>query len=229
MDAQLVVSTRKIVDSLDEQLALEQLVVESERSGTRPVDGIELDDLLAAPFRDPPLPHGSRFGAPSERGLWYGSETERTAFAEVSYYRLVFLGGTAADLPPLMVELATFRAAIHTERGVDLTVAPFERWDHVLASKTDYAPTQALGAAMRGDGVEAFRYVSTRDVEGGVNVALFSPLAFAARRPKTFHAWICVATPDGVELFRKDPLGRQSFYFSRSDFEVDGALPAPAL
>lgn len=229
VEAQLVVATRKIVDSLEEQRILEQLIAESERPGSRSVDGVELHDLLAAPFRDPPLRHGSRFGRPSERGLWYGSETERTAFAEVSYYRLVFLAGTAADLSPLMVELATYRTAVHTERGVDLTIPPFERWQGVLASKTDYAPTQALGVAMRRDGVEAFRYISARDVEGGVNVALFSPRAFAARRPRTLHAWICVATHAGVELFGKDPLGRRSFYFPRLDFEVDGALPAPAL
>jgi hypothetical protein len=45
-----------------------------------------------------PGPRCTRFGSRSERGLWYGSERLPTAFAEVAYYRILVLEGTAAPL-----------------------------------------------------------------------------------------------------------------------------------
>jgi hypothetical protein len=35
-------------------------------------------------------------------------------------------------------------------------------------------------------GAEAIEYVSARDVDGGLNVALFTPLAFAARQRRAY-------------------------------------------
>lgn len=229
VDAEAALATRKLVDSAGEQETLERLIEASERAAYPPEEEPEdLHPLLATPFRHPPLAHGSRFGARHERGLWYGSERERTAFAEVAYYRLLFLDGTTADLRPILIELSIFRAPVHTERGIDLTRPPFDDWRDELASKTDYAATQALGGDMRRDGVEAFRFVSARDLEGGVNCALFTPRAFAARRPGGFRSWICVTERSGVEMALKDPLGSRVYYFPREDFEVDGALPLPA-
>src|SRR5207245_1032206 len=95
VEAQHQVSTRKLVDTLEEQALLEELI-----DRAKPPDSTRgrLHYLLSTPFRYPPLRHGSRFATRQERSLWYGSETRRTAFAEVAYYRLVFLEGTRADL-----------------------------------------------------------------------------------------------------------------------------------
>src|SRR5690606_3863871 len=90
-----------------------------------PADG-RLHYLLATPFRYPPLRHGSRFGTRHERGIWYGSESRRTAFAEVAYYRLLFLEGTRAELGPVTTQLTAFTARASTERGVDLLAPPFD-------------------------------------------------------------------------------------------------------
>ncbi len=229
VDAEAVVSTRKLVDSIQEQEVLEQLIDGSESSSRPVAAGRGLHPLLLSPFRQPPLPHGSRFGRHHEQSLWDGSESERTAFAEVAYYRLLFLAGTAADLPPVLVELSSFRVPIHTERGVDLTLAPFDAWNEALTSRADYSATQVLGSDMRRDGVEAFRYLSARDVEGGSNCGLFTPRAFAAKRPGQFRSWICVAAPTGVEIALKDHLRRRSYHFPREYFEVEGELPAPAV
>jgi len=81
---------------------------------------------------------------------------------------------------------------------------------------------------MREAGVEAFRYRSARDAEGGVNLALFTPRAFAARRPGTPRTWHCSATRDRVELVRKDALEHQRFGFERRQFLVGKRLPLPA-
>ena len=82
VEAQHQVSTRKLVDSVEEQILLEELI---ERAKPPDVTHGKTHYLLATPFRYPPLRYGSRFGGRHERGIWYGSETRGTAFAEVAY------------------------------------------------------------------------------------------------------------------------------------------------
>ncbi len=226
VESQHQISTRKLVDSDVEQQLLEQLI-DSAKPPERAPRGLHY--LLFTPFRYPPLRYGSRFGARHERGIWYGSETQRTAFAEVAYYRLLFLEGTSADLGLLQTELTAFRASVRTSLGVDLTAAPFDEFATVLASPDSYVETQALGAAMRAAGIEAFRFVSARDVQGGVNVGVFAPAAFGRRAPKALETWHCVATRASVELVRRDYFKRASFQFPRNHFLVGDQLPSPAL
>src|SRR5688572_2941241 len=142
VESQHQVSTRKLVDTDREQELLEHLIEDA-----KPPDQTRgrIHYLLATPFRYPPLRHGSRFGTRTERGIWYGSEMLRTAFAEVSYYRLLFLEGTTADLGLIETELTAFRASVRTRRGIDLTLPPFARYEKVLASRSNYRQTQALG------------------------------------------------------------------------------------
>jgi hypothetical protein len=184
--------------------------------------------LLYTAFRHPPLRHGSRFGARTERGIWYGSLTLPAVFAEVAYYRLLFLEGSAADLGTVTVELSSFRAAVETRKGVDLTKAPFARYESRISSRTSYTTSQRLGRDMRGAGVEAFVYRSARDLEGGRNVGLFVPV-FSRRTPSALSNWLCVATRERVEVKKKDLLRKQHYAFDRKQFEVDGVLPSPAL
>lgn len=122
VEAQHQVSTRKLVDSNEEQELLEEMI-----EHVKPPDltGGRLNYLLFTPFRYAPLPHGSRFGTRKERGIWYGSEDRRTAFAEVAYYRLLFLEGSQASLGTLTTSLTAFTARVRTERGVDLVAHPF--------------------------------------------------------------------------------------------------------
>jgi hypothetical protein len=226
VEAQHQISTRKLVDDEAEQAVLEE-VLERYKPPLR--DSGRVHYLLFTPFRYPPLRHGSRFGARHEIGLWYGAETVRTAFAEVAYYRLLFLAGTTADLTPLETDLSAFTVRVRTGQGIDLTAPPFARWERALASRTSYAATQPLGTAMRAAGVAAFRYRSARDVRGGVNVGVFTPRAFAGRRPRRIETWRCVAGHDGVELGKRDYFERTVHRFPRSDFLVKGRLPRPAV
>ena len=228
VEGQHVVSTRKLVDSAEEQEILEGLIEESKPPLPEEPGFAGLHYLLSTPFRYPPLRHGSRFGTRAERSLWYGSSRPRTAFAETAYYRLVFLEGTSADLGSVAVELSLFHAALRTSRGVDLTRGPFEPQRDVIASPSHYGATQELGREMRADGVLAFRYPSARDARGGTNLALFDPAAFAVRVPSAPENWHCVATRERVELTKKDVFEKRSLVYPRQEFLVRGRLPSPA-
>lgn len=233
VESQHQISTRVLVDTLDEQALLEAMI-----DGAKPPEmtGGKQHYLLFTPFRYPPLRHGSRFGDRLSRGIWYGAMQRSTAFAEVAYYRLVFLEGTTAELASLTVELSAFRVRAKTARGVDLSVKPFARVVDIIASPTRYDATQALGAAMRADNVAMCVYPSARDPERGNNVAVFSPTVFGRNAPRDFERWSCVASRSHVDFGRRDYGGRathqhvrEAVQFARSVFLVGGGLPAPAL
>lgn len=230
VESQHVTSTRKLVDSTEEQDVLEALL-----DGVKPPapagPGFEgLHYLLATPFRHPPLRHGSRFGSRAERGLFYGALELGTCFAEVAYYRFVFLAGTSAALVPLTTELSSFEVGVRAKRGVDLRARAFASARAALASPTSYAATQRLGTEMRAAGVQAFLTPSARDPDGGTNVALFEP-AFAGA-PRKFRAWVCTTDEGRVEVAEKRLApragAREVRAYARTLFEVDGALPSPA-
>jgi hypothetical protein len=227
VEAQHQVSTRKLVDSADEQILLEELIDRAKPPYTTPA---RLHYLLATPFRYPPLRHGSRFGRRHERGIWYGSSTRRAAFAEISYYRLLFLEGSAATLEPVTAQLTAFTARARSARGIDLTAPPFDAHRRAIASPTRYDASQALGAAMREANVELFRFPSARE-PGGVNIGVFSPSVFGNAKPRDFETWHCTATREHVELTRRDfaSWAREMFSFERRAFLVNGVLPAPGL
>jgi len=227
VEAQHQVSTRKLVDSAEEQILLEELIDRTKPPYTTPP---RLHYLLATPFRYPPLRHGSRFGRRRERGIWYGSVTRRAAFAEVSYYRLLFLEGTTASLDSVTTQLTAFTVRARSARGIDLTAPPFDVYKRAIASPTKYDATQPLGSAMREANVELFRFPSARE-PGGVNVGVFSADAFGNAKPRGFETWHCTATRHRVELARRDfaSWARETFSFERQAFLVNGSLPAPGL
>lgn len=225
VEAQHHVSTRKLVDSVEEQELLEELI-----DAAKPPDptGGRMHYLLATPFRYPPLAHGSRFGSRFESGIWYGAESRETAFAEVAYYRLLFLEGTRADLGMVVTQLTVFRVHARSPRGIDLTAKPFDRFHGAITSPARYTETQALGAAMRAAGVELFRYPSARDPAHGTGVGVFTPTAFGRAVPRELQTWHCTATRQLVDFAKRDYFGRGVYAYARELFLVDGALPAPA-
>jgi len=226
VESQHLFATRKLVDSDEEQALLEELIED-----VKPPVGAAagLHYLLFTPFRYPPLRHGSRFGTRAENGIWYGSRTRATAFAEKAYYLLLFLEGTTAELTPLETDVSIFQAAYETGKGVDLTRGAFARYTELISSPSDYAAPQMLGREMRADGVEAFLYTSARDPEHGANVGLFVRGALSSRRPSVPESWRCLVTRDEVEVTKEDVFRSASFAFKRRVFEVDGRLPAPAF
>ncbi len=231
VEAQHLISTLKLVDTLDEQKLLEEIIDRSKPTLPKEPGASRLHFLFFTPFRYPPLRHGSRFGRRDEPGIWYGSEELRTVFAEKAYYRFVFLSGPKVDLSPITVEQTAFRADVDSRKGVDLSKAPFDAHREAISSKTSYEASQVLGREMRRDGIDVCRYTSARDKEGGSNLALFTPKAFARGIPRSPQTWICIAEQKRARFTEKHALHAPSasFSFERSEFEVDGKLPAPAL
>jgi hypothetical protein len=226
VESQFINSTRKLVDDDAEQALLEELI----DTAKLPVPlGFEnLHYLLYTPFRHPPLRNGSRFGTRSERGILYGSRELPTAFAEVAYYRLLFLEGTAADLGTVQVELTAFKFGIEARHGIDLTRPPFAKYTEEISSPTRYEAAQELGREMREAGVECCLYVSARAVQG-VNVAVFANV-FSPRKPSGEERWSCAVSKARVEFRSASLLGATEIVaFDRDQFLIAGKLPAPAF
>ena len=106
-------------------------------------------------------PHGSRFRAPGEPGVWYGAKELHTACAEVAYWRWRFLTDSAGLRDGELVTEHTLFQARARGRAIDLREPP---WSAMAARWTDpleHAPCQALGRAARRH-VAWLRYASVR-------------------------------------------------------------------
>ncbi|MCF7992877.1 MAG: RES family NAD+ phosphorylase [Thiohalocapsa sp.] len=226
VESQQQVATLSLVDDLTEQNLLEELL-ESAKPPLRP--GTEgLHYLLAAPFRYPPLRHGSRFGGRFEPALFYGAKRLPTLLAEAAYYRFVFWSGMA-EAPPagrLLTQHSVFRARWRTDRGLRLQTPPCDAHEAALRHPSDYGPTQRLGRALREMGIGAFEYRSARDADGGINTALFEPAALVSRKPLGLQQWFCETRADAAVF--SPAAGSALHRFARDDFLVDGRLPRPA-
>lgn len=226
VESQEQIATLQLVDSLEAQGLLEEML-EAVKPPVPPGSG-QLHYLLHTPFRYPPLAHGSRFGRRHEPSLFYGALTPATVLAESAYYRFVFWNGM--QTPPsasIRSEHTLFSARYATGHGLRLQDGACAGHRPILAHPADYTATQTLGSAMRAAGIEAFEYPSARCPGGGVNVALFTPAAFAAPRPVQMQAWFGDTTADTV-IFAQ-PRGQALHRFSLGMFTVDGRLPLPAV
>lgn len=219
VEAQHVVSTLKVVDTLAEQERLERLL-----EGSKPPVPPEcrhLHYLLSTPFRyGAPYPRGSRFRrAGLTPGVFYASQTVRTAVAEMTFARLLFFAESpATPWPANPSEHTAFQTRFHTATGLDLAAAPFNRerarWTH----PTDYEGCQALADSAREAGVQAIRYPSARDA-GGINVALLTCAAFSAPAPLERQTWRLYFDRGGVRALCEFPEQRVSF--DRAGFAAD--------
>lgn len=226
VESQEQVASNRLVDTLEEQALLETLIEEAKP--TIPAAARGLHYLLATPFRYPPLRHGSRFGGRFEPSLFYAARALHTVLAEAAYYRLVFWRGMEAAPPEsLTTQHSLFGARWRCRNGVRLHAPPFDAWITTLTDPADCTATRQLGGAMRHAGIEAFEYRSARDRNGGINVALFTPAAFVAKRPDFIQAWLCETGETGV-VFYSAEVGEVSA-FGLEHFLVKGKLPAPAL
>ncbi len=205
VESQSRVAGLKLVDTLDEQALLE-----AELEGSKPLIPAAcagLDYLLATPFRYAPYAHDSRFRrARQVDGCFYAAERVETTAAEEAFYRLLFfLDAPGTKRPANPQERTAFRVPAGTGRAIDLTVPPFDRDAALWSHPTDYDPCQTLADAARAAGVEALRYRSVRDPDGGANVALLSPVAFRAARPEILETWHLFLREASVQAVREIP------------------------
>lgn len=225
VEAQHYVSTMKLTDTAAEQARLEQLI-----EGSKPAVPEECRDLhylLHTPFRYGALyPRGSRFRrAGLTPGVFYASVQAPTAVAEVAFYRLLFFAESPdTPWPSNAAEYTAFSAQYATGRAVDLTLAPFagdaEAWEHC----SDYGACQALADVARAAGIEAIRYRSVRDPDGGMNIALLACRVFTRSDPVDRQTWKLKLGSAGVIAVREAPRGYIDY--GRTAFAADPRIAA---
>jgi RES domain len=210
VEAQHIASTLRLVASVEEQMVLESLLEKSKP--LIPADALDLHYLLATPFRYA-SPFGSRFRAPSDAGVWYGAERERTACAELGFWRWRFLMDTDAldTLGP--APQSVFRAGIDG-RMVDLTALPFKRSRAAWTNSRDYSAPQRFARVVREAQVDAIRYESVRDPNHGGAVAVLEPGCFRPRKPLEQHTWFLTVRRRAA-IWQN---GTDSFEFSASEW-----------
>lgn len=221
-------ATRKLVDSLSEQILMDELIETTKLQLTNELSAWH--PLLYSPFRAPPLQHGSRFGSRFEHALWYGSLQLATSMAEKAFYRFNFLRASKAKFAMVVMPLIAFSVPIKTSKAIHLTQSPFSNENETISSPISYQTSQLLGTAMRQAQIESFIYQSARDPQQRTNIALFTPKAFAHKRPNSgsLQSWQCISNTKTVEFIRSNALTTEARSFAIETFLVNNELPFPA-
>ena len=177
-----------------------------------PAAAAGLHYLLSTPFRYS-SPIGSRFRGPADSGIWYGAEAQRTACAELGYWRWRFLMDSDALEAIGPSPQSVFRAGIDA-RLIDLTQSPFKKSRADWIHPNDYAPSQDLARAARLAAVDAIRYESVRDPEHGAAVAVLQPSCFKPHEPLEQQTWFLMVRRSAVVWQREG----QTFEFDAGDW-----------
>ncbi len=222
VEAQHIVSTLKLVDSLAEQELLEQLLEETKPRVPPECD--HLDYLLKTPFRYGPYPAGSRFRAAGHTpGVFYCSLAPETAAAEIAFYRLLFFAESPlTPMPRNPAEFTAFSVALATPFAIDLTIGRLARREEEWTRPADYAACQALASEAREAGIEMIAYRSVRDPQHGLNLAVLECAAFEQPTPLERQTWRISFAQTGVSAIREYP--RKSIGFTMEDFSADPRL-----
>jgi len=206
-----------LVDSLEEQAVLEAVI--DAGKPVVPVDARHLHYLIFTPFRYPPAPWGSRFRGPQDTGVFYGTESIRTACAELGYWRWRFLLDSPA-LPRIDARAQTlFQVSVKTS-GVALDAPPFAEDATRWADPNDHEHCQAFGRTAREAGIGLIRYTSVRDPVHGVSAAILTPRAFDTPEPLATTTWMLTVRRERVIWQRDDLQQRDSFEFEGAWWEA---------
>ena len=199
-----------LVDSLDEQEALEKLLEESKPA--LPIEAEGLHWLLFTPFRYPPPPGGSRFRGDNDPGVFYAADSIETACAELGYWRWRhLLESPEMDHIPSRAQ-TVFQVSVRG-RGIDLRDKPFARSKAKWAHPSDYSACQALAREARAAGLGLLRYQSVRDPRHGGCAAVLSPTAFSAKEPIASQTWHLSVFRERVVWRSDNPLKHTSLEF----------------
>lgn len=211
VEAQHVVSTLKVVDTLEEQALLENILEETKPP--IPAECRGLDYLLHTPFRYRPYPHGSRFRkAGFTPGVWYGSAEPETAVAEIAFYRTLFFAESPkTPFPDDPLVYTAFSAGLSTPYALNLQEPPLVRDAHLWEDLTAYGACQSLAETAREIGVEIILYRSVRDPSGRANLAVLTCRAFAQPSPLERQTWRIRISSSGVQALREHPALRIEF------------------
>lgn len=205
VEGQAQVSTMKLVDTLDEQALLEQIIDRSKPAIPASCKGLHY--LLATPFRYWPYPYGSRFRRAEQlEGCLYAATAPETAIAEQAFYRfLFFVDSPGTALPENPLEHTAFSLQVGAASVLDLTMPPLNRDATLWTHPTDYEPCQDLADRARETGIQAIRYLSVRDPQQGLNLAVLTPEALVSRQPEASQTWRLFIRRLAIQAFREMP------------------------
>ncbi|MEL8055119.1 MAG: RES family NAD+ phosphorylase [Pseudomonadota bacterium] len=198
VEAQHVVSTLQLVDTLDEQALLEDILEETKPPVPSDCEGLHY--LYMTPFRYGLYPNGSRFRkAGPTAGVYYVSEEPRTAIIETAFHLLLFYADSpGTPFPTQPSEHTAFDVPVKTEAAIDLIAKPFSDAREIWMHTTDYEPCQQLEEAARTEDIDLIRYTSVRDPEHKPNAAILTCEAFAAKAPTQNQTWRLLFNKAGV-------------------------------
>jgi hypothetical protein len=224
VEAQHIVSTMKLTDSLDDQAILEELIEETKPPVPPDCDG--LDYLLMTPFRySRQNPWGSRFRKPNaDAGVFYAAEQPETAMAETIFHRLRFFADSPeTPWPQNAAEYTAFSVEVFSRRAIDLANFPEEDVAAIL-DPADYSAGQAFGEKVRTVNIELIKYPSVRAPDHGANLAVLTPAAFARSEPTGRQTWRIYFDGNGARAICEAPA--LSLAFGRDAFNNDPRMAA---
>lgn len=197
VEAQHVLATLRVVDSVDEQELLEELLEGSKPAIPQPARGLHY--LLFTPFRYR-SPQPSRFREASTSGVFYAADDEATVAAELAYWRWRFVieSDGLREHGQLITEHTFFQARI-SGRELDLMRTPWDSQRDAWRDPDSYAVCHALVRHLRAEHpyVATLRYESARREGGACNV-VFDPQALSMPAPHAQQTWTCKVTPTKV-------------------------------
>ena len=192
VEAQHRVSTMRLVDNDTRAQAILENLIETAKPPL-PTAAQSLHWLLAAPFRYPPLAHGSRFRGHDDAGVFYGALERRTACAESGYWRWRFVKDSRGLSGLASFPMTVFDAKVEGS-AIDLRFQPYDIDREKWISRDDYSHTQALAKIARFNDIDTIIYESVRDPEQGTCVAVLTPTALASGREPRAETWFLTVT-----------------------------------
>tara|TARA_R110002049_G_scaffold92116_3_gene228798 strand:+ start:561 stop:1331 length:771 start_codon:yes stop_codon:yes gene_type:complete len=222
VEAQHVVSTLQLVDTLDEQRLLEDIIEETKPPVPPECQGLHY--LYMTPFRYGLYPNGSRFRrAGPTQGVYYVSEDPKTAIIETAFHLLLFYADSpATPFPSRPSEHTAFDVPIRTGAAIDLTTRPFSTAKDLWAHPSDYEPCQQLEEAARKESIHLIGYASVRDPAQKPNAAILTCTAFAAKAPTQNQTWRLLFNKAGVHAICE--FHGQKFSMPPKSWEADDRL-----
>jgi hypothetical protein len=196
VEAQHIVATMRLVDTLDEQAVLEVLLEASKPALQRSARSGHY--LLTTPFRYR-SPIDSRFRRAGAPGVWYGAETLHAAAAEVAWWRWRFLSASDGLRDQVLLTEHSFFQARVQGLAIDLSHAPWSERSSDWTNDSDYSATQALAGLAADHGVQWIRHASVR-LQGGLCGAVLDARALSWPDPPQQQTWHCKTTLASVLL-----------------------------
>jgi hypothetical protein len=144
--------------------------------------------------------------------------------AEMTFLRLLFFSESPKTPwnknPP---EYTSFSVGYDTRRAIDLTIAPFNT-DHELIHPVDYSACHRLADTARECGVQVIRYMSVRDPQHRVNIALLTCTTITTREPEDLQSWRIHFDENGIRAIREFP--KLTISYDRDTFANDPRVAA---